>query len=206
MIGVEMFLDAFMISLMRGTPSVTFMDATPAKWKVFSVIWVPGSPMDCAPTAPTALPGSIRLDRYLVTQRSKNSSSWGFVTPTPWPSGSPTRTRLARAKLTRSRLNLTLMPSLILCAPSSLFSAVAIAFISGFAMTFAGVFRGLFCADCGTNFVPFFPPPLAAAGLSSSSSEARPLVCTLGDPIAVAAAATAAPEREPLAEVRVARD
>lgn len=44
MMGVEMFLAALMISLMRGTPSVTFMDATPAKWNVFSVIWVPGSP------------------------------------------------------------------------------------------------------------------------------------------------------------------
>jgi hypothetical protein len=29
-----------MISLMRGTPRVTFMDATPAKWNVFSVICV----------------------------------------------------------------------------------------------------------------------------------------------------------------------
>lgn len=38
MMGVEMFLAALMISLMRGTPSVTFMDATPAKWNVFSVI------------------------------------------------------------------------------------------------------------------------------------------------------------------------
>jgi hypothetical protein len=36
---------------------VTFMEATPAKWKVLSVIWVPGSPMDCAPTAPTVEPG-----------------------------------------------------------------------------------------------------------------------------------------------------
>lgn len=40
---------ALMISLMRGTPRVMFMEATPAKWKVLSVIWVPGSPMDCAP-------------------------------------------------------------------------------------------------------------------------------------------------------------
>ena len=56
MIGVLMTLAAFMISFMRGTPSVTFMDATPAKWKVLSVIWVPGSPMDCAPTAPTVEP------------------------------------------------------------------------------------------------------------------------------------------------------
>lgn len=44
MMGVEMFLAALMISLMRGTPSVTFMLATPAKWNVFSVICVPGSP------------------------------------------------------------------------------------------------------------------------------------------------------------------
>ena len=42
-----------MISLMRGTPSVMFILATPAKWKVLRVICVPGSPMDCAPTAPT---------------------------------------------------------------------------------------------------------------------------------------------------------
>lgn len=44
MMGVEMFLAALMISLMRGTPSVTFMLATPAKWKVLRVICVPGSP------------------------------------------------------------------------------------------------------------------------------------------------------------------
>lgn len=43
-----------MISFKRGTPSVTFMLATPAKWKVLSVICVPGSEMLCAPIAPTA--------------------------------------------------------------------------------------------------------------------------------------------------------
>lgn len=37
-IGVLIFLEALIISLIRGTPRVTFMDATPAKWKVFSVI------------------------------------------------------------------------------------------------------------------------------------------------------------------------
>jgi len=47
---------AFMISLIRGTPRVTFIDATPAKWNVFKVICVPGSPIDCAPTAPTVDP------------------------------------------------------------------------------------------------------------------------------------------------------
>ena len=36
-----------MISLMRGTPRVTFMEAMPAKWNVLSVICVPGSPMLC---------------------------------------------------------------------------------------------------------------------------------------------------------------
>jgi hypothetical protein len=59
MIGVLMFLAALMISLIRGTPSVTFIEATPAKWKVFRVIWVPGSPIDCAPTAPTVEPTKI---------------------------------------------------------------------------------------------------------------------------------------------------
>lgn len=59
MIGVLIVLEALMISLMRGTPSVMFMDATPAKWNVFKVICVPGSPMDCAPTAPTVEPGHV---------------------------------------------------------------------------------------------------------------------------------------------------
>jgi hypothetical protein len=59
MIGVEIFLAALIISLIRGTPSVTFIEATPAKWKVFNVIWVPGSPIDWAPTAPTVDPGSM---------------------------------------------------------------------------------------------------------------------------------------------------
>ena len=54
-----MALEALMISLMRGTPRVMFMEATPAKWKVFRVIWVPGSPMLWAQSAPTAEPGSI---------------------------------------------------------------------------------------------------------------------------------------------------
>lgn len=59
MIGVAIVFAALMISLIRGTPSVTFMDARPAKWKDLSVICVPGSPIDCAPMAPTFDPGSI---------------------------------------------------------------------------------------------------------------------------------------------------
>ena len=43
-----------------GTPWVMFMDATPAKWKVFRVICVPGSPILCAARAPTAVPAKWR--------------------------------------------------------------------------------------------------------------------------------------------------
>ena len=49
MMGVEIVLLALMIAVSRGTPSVTFIDATPAKWNVLSVICVPGSEIDCAP-------------------------------------------------------------------------------------------------------------------------------------------------------------
>ena len=33
------------ISLSLGTPSVTSLEETPAKWKVLGFIWVAGSPM-----------------------------------------------------------------------------------------------------------------------------------------------------------------
>ena len=39
MMGVEIFLEALMISLILGTPRVMFIDATPAKWNVLSVIY-----------------------------------------------------------------------------------------------------------------------------------------------------------------------
>jgi hypothetical protein len=74
MIGVLMTLAALIISLIRGTPSVTFMDATPAKWKVLSVICVPGSPIDCAPTAPTVEPCVI-LTEYR-NERGSYSLTW----------------------------------------------------------------------------------------------------------------------------------
>jgi len=60
MIGVLITFAALIISFMRGTPSVTFIEATPAKWNVFKVIWVPGSPIDWAPTAPTVDP-AVRI-------------------------------------------------------------------------------------------------------------------------------------------------
>ena len=67
MIGVLMSFAAFMISLIRGTPRVTFIVATPAKWNVFKVICVPGSPIDWAPTAPTVEPG------YTLIPKASNS-------------------------------------------------------------------------------------------------------------------------------------
>ena len=51
-------MPALMISFILGTPRVTFILATPAKWKVFKVIWVPGSPILCAPNAPTVDPAN----------------------------------------------------------------------------------------------------------------------------------------------------
>ena len=45
-------------SISLGRPSVTSRSLTPAKWKVLSVICVPGSPMDWAATMPEASPGS----------------------------------------------------------------------------------------------------------------------------------------------------
>lgn len=46
MTGVLISLDALIISLIRGTPWVILIPATPAKWNVFKVICVPGSPID----------------------------------------------------------------------------------------------------------------------------------------------------------------
>ena len=75
MMGVLIFLLALMISLILGTPSVMFMEATPAKWNVLSVIWVPGSPILCAHKAPTAVPGSIPAFMYFSLQMSTNSTN-----------------------------------------------------------------------------------------------------------------------------------
>ena len=101
MIGVATLLAALMISLMRGTPRVMFMLATPAKWKVLRVICVPGSPMDCAPVAPTALPGSMRFERTFRTTRTRNSSSSLRVTDSDVHSRSNVRSSGACASLGR---------------------------------------------------------------------------------------------------------
>ncbi len=73
MIGVLIFLEALIISLIRGTPCVMLMPATPAKWNVFRVICVPGSPIDCAAMAPTADPGSTFALSYFSKHASMNA-------------------------------------------------------------------------------------------------------------------------------------
>lgn len=50
-----------MTSFNLGTPKVTFLDDTPAKWKVFNVIYVAGSPKLWAAIEPTISPGCTRL-------------------------------------------------------------------------------------------------------------------------------------------------
>lgn len=56
MFGVLIFLEASSNYCRRGTPNVTFLSATPAKWKVFNVICVVGSPIDWAAIEPIASP------------------------------------------------------------------------------------------------------------------------------------------------------
>jgi hypothetical protein len=73
MMGVLISLAALIISLIRGTPKVTFMDATPAKWKVLRVICVPGSPMDWAPTAPTVEPEMVES---LSSSHDRQGFTW----------------------------------------------------------------------------------------------------------------------------------
>lgn len=78
MTGVLIVLEALIISLIRGTPCVILMPATPAKWNVFSVICVPGSPIDCAAMAPTADPGSTLALSYFSRHVSMNAVKVGL--------------------------------------------------------------------------------------------------------------------------------
>ncbi len=58
--------------------------ATPAKWNVFNVICVPGSPIDWAQTAPTAEPGSILARMYLCKHILNVSRNCVSVTRSTW--------------------------------------------------------------------------------------------------------------------------
>mmetsp|Transcript_63111 Transcript_63111/g.150779 ORF Transcript_63111/g.150779 Transcript_63111/m.150779 type:complete len:224 (-) Transcript_63111:2635-3306(-) len=63
-----------MSSLSRGTPRVTFLAPTPAKWKVFRVICVAGSPTLCAASVPITSPGFTRdLMNFCFTSPSSQS-------------------------------------------------------------------------------------------------------------------------------------
>jgi len=59
----------------------------PAKWKVFRVIWVEGSPIDWPATIPTASPGSAWDWRYLRYISALNFPSLIFLSFLPSSSG-----------------------------------------------------------------------------------------------------------------------
>ena len=71
-------LETLMISVRRGTPSVTFFAETPAKWNVLSVICVVGSPIDCAATVPTTSPGcATAAQKRASTSPTSHSNASG---------------------------------------------------------------------------------------------------------------------------------
>ena len=77
-------------SIYLGTPCVMFIESTPAKWNVLSVIWVPGSPILCAQRAPTAVPeNKFQLAVFKVNTKisSWNLAQFWRVRICPWRSG-----------------------------------------------------------------------------------------------------------------------
>mmetsp|Transcript_12348 Transcript_12348/g.41147 ORF Transcript_12348/g.41147 Transcript_12348/m.41147 type:complete len:419 (+) Transcript_12348:1238-2494(+) len=76
--GVRTVLATFKISLRRGTPSVTFLAETPAKWNVFNVICVAGSPIDCAARTPHISPGCARAvaNRDSISPTTQSKAAW----------------------------------------------------------------------------------------------------------------------------------
>ena len=60
------------ISLKRGIPNVTLAPPCPAKWKVFKVIYVDGSPIDYAAVAPTPSTAWAKELKYLALIRPKS--------------------------------------------------------------------------------------------------------------------------------------
>mmetsp|Transcript_5031 Transcript_5031/g.18314 ORF Transcript_5031/g.18314 Transcript_5031/m.18314 type:complete len:214 (+) Transcript_5031:1365-2006(+) len=76
------------ISRRRGMPRVTLASPRPAKWNVFSVICVDGSPTDCAARTPTASPGSARERMKLTCMTRLNffrSLSVSAACDSAWP-------------------------------------------------------------------------------------------------------------------------
>mmetsp|Transcript_110788 Transcript_110788/g.309615 ORF Transcript_110788/g.309615 Transcript_110788/m.309615 type:complete len:246 (+) Transcript_110788:2051-2788(+) len=79
--GVFTCFATLMSSFKRGTPNVTFLAPTPAKWKVFNVICVAGSPTLCAARTPTESPACAQdfMKRCLISPRSQSKDC--FVSP-----------------------------------------------------------------------------------------------------------------------------
>lgn len=70
----KLFAAVIMISLNLGIPSVTFAPPCPARWNVFNVICVDGSPTDCAAIDPTVSPGAARHRMYFTHISISNAS------------------------------------------------------------------------------------------------------------------------------------
>ena len=65
-------------NLKRGIPRVTFISPRPAKWNVFRVIWVEGSPIDCAEFNTLTIHHNYRLHThprksYRIANKAQNS-------------------------------------------------------------------------------------------------------------------------------------
>src|SRR5271156_6053729 len=63
--GVVGFFFASTSSMILGSPEVATVDSIPARWKDLRIIWVPGSPTDCAAIMPTGSPYSTK---YLLPE------------------------------------------------------------------------------------------------------------------------------------------
>mmetsp|Transcript_99558 Transcript_99558/g.264612 ORF Transcript_99558/g.264612 Transcript_99558/m.264612 type:complete len:243 (-) Transcript_99558:847-1575(-) len=70
-------------SFSLGTPSVTFLAPTPAKWKVLRVICVAGSPTLCAARVPIISPGCARdfMKRCLISPKSQSKDCLVMASP-----------------------------------------------------------------------------------------------------------------------------
>mmetsp|Transcript_57261 Transcript_57261/g.167581 ORF Transcript_57261/g.167581 Transcript_57261/m.167581 type:complete len:270 (-) Transcript_57261:1574-2383(-) len=81
--GVFTAFATLISSFSLGTPSVTFLAPTPAKWKVFRVICVAGSPTLCAARVPIISPAWARdfMKRCLISPRSQSKDCFVMASP-----------------------------------------------------------------------------------------------------------------------------
>mmetsp|Transcript_13843 Transcript_13843/g.48238 ORF Transcript_13843/g.48238 Transcript_13843/m.48238 type:complete len:213 (-) Transcript_13843:3324-3962(-) len=182
-----------MISLSRGTPSVTFLADTPAKWNVLSVICVSCSPTDCAATMPhTSPPGASERWKRAATSATIHSNaalvSWNSVMTRL--EASVERRRMAKAMVALCCASSASAPSPEITGRSCAMSFWMLSMTSrGCRSLGSAVERG--CLDwpvlmrrirfTGSGSVPVFtlPPPRSATlRISYSSSRSSCSCCS----------------------------